>query len=357
MTVFRTFRTLKSSSFLIVIAIIILGLGFSMAYYVRSAVEDLKFDAKIINETGIIRGSIQRVTKVVVSDPADFPLDMICEVDDVFSHFISYKRENAHSGVGLVVFEGLVQLQEEWFILKSMLRDYQTTSSEVLRLAIVEKSEFCWEIADSVVLKAQEASEGKMGSFNLFYRILGLNAIAAVIIILYVVFIVRKKLEFESLHDSLTDLQNRRAFDLAMRSEMARCARYSSIFTLVLFDVDRFKLINDNFGHAIGDNSLVQLAFIVKKSIRESDTLYRIGGDEFAIICPETIANDAFQLAENVRKKVEQYSFQSDSAKTISLGIAEYMDGLSKEQIYQFADKSLYEAKNSGRNSTRIYQI
>ncbi len=350
-------RTFRSSSFLIVIAIIILGLGFSMAYYVRNAVDSLEFDAMIINETGIIRGSIQRATKMALSEPIVFPAELIHDVDDMFSQFISSKLENTHDGVSIVVFDGLVALQEEWLALRSMFNTYRFSSSAELRADIINKSELCWEMADSVVLKAQIASEGKMSSFNLFYRILGLNAIAAIIIILYVIFIVRKKLEFESLHDSLTDLQNRRSFDLAIHSEMARSVRYSSIFTLVLFDMDEFKLINDNFGHGVGDKALVALACVVRNSIRESDTLYRIGGDEFAIICPETSADHAFQLAENVREKVEHHTFQSGMVQTISLGIAEYKIGFSKEHFLQFADKALYEAKNNGRNSTRIYHI
>ncbi len=349
------YKKYRSSSFLLILAIILLGLGAVMAYYVNAAVEDIKYDAEIINETGSIRGSIQRATKLVISDSTINPQDIILAIDNMFLHFMTNDFLLVHKGVGLPLYEQLVQLKCEWIELKILFADYQISSQEIQKNQIIIKSEFCWQLADSAVLSAQHASEGKIGSFDLFYQILALNAITAISVILFAVFNVRKKLEFESIHDSLTGIHNRRLFESIIHSEIARSSRYSSKLSLILVDVDKFKQINDNFGHDYGDDVLTDLAGIIHNSVRESDIVFRLGGDEFAVICPETTADHALQVAESIRKKVEQHRFKTETTVTISMGISEFSTGLTKEKMYQFADKALYSAKNSGRNTIKLY--
>lgn len=345
----------KSSSFLIVLALIILGLGVLMALYVNNTARSLRFDAKIINETGIVRGAIQRVTKLVLSDSSRLSAEIFVEINGLFNHFISEDDRNKHDGVDENVFDGILNLREEWYCLEIILIEYQLNPSEQTEKEIIEKSEHCWEAADSVVLSAQLATEDKVGSFKLFYRILAINAITAILVILHVILFVRRKLEFESLHDSLTGLFNRRSFDNSIQSEVARCLRYSSMLSLILLDVDKFKIVNDEHGHGAGDRVLIDLAGVVENSVRESDLVFRVGGDEFAVICPGTTGDQAFMLAEKVRKKIKQYPFATGCTETISLGAAEYRKGVTKEQLYQHADKALYCAKNAGRNCTEIW--
>ncbi|MCD4706936.1 MAG: GGDEF domain-containing protein [Candidatus Sabulitectum sp.] len=345
----------RPSSFLIVLALIILGLGVLMALYVNNTARSLRFDAKIINETGIVRGAIQRVTKLVLSNSYQRSDEIFIEINCLFDHFISEDDSNLHDGVDETVFNGILNLRGEWHTLESLLIEFEVNPSEQTERDIVEESEHCWEAADSVVLSAQFATEDKVGEFKLFYRILAINAITAILVILHVIIFVRRKLEFESLHDPLTDLFNRRSFDNAIQSEVARCLRYSSTLSLILLDADNFKIVNDEHGHGAGDKVLIDLAGVIRNSVRESDLVFRVGGDEFAIICPETTADDAFRLAEKVREIIEQYPFATGGTETISLGVAGYQAGDTKEQLYQHADQALYRAKNSGRNRAEVY--
>lgn len=154
--------------------------------------------------------------------------------------------------------------------------------------------------------------------------------------------------------DGLTDLHNKRAFNEALEKELSRYKRYARSFSLVLFDIDHFKRINDTFGHLAGDAVLRQLGALVKSRVRHTDTAARTGGEEFAIILPEVPAPGAAQMADKLRRAVEAATFRFEGTVievTISLGIAEWQ-GVNEtaEEIIKRADAKLYEAKRGGRN-------
>lgn len=344
------------SIYLIWLSVVILSLGMIMAYLVRTTVEDLKYDARIINEAGIIRGSIQRLTKLVLSDSTQSPNEIIIDINRLIERFLSMEKENGHSGSEENLFKSIHNLNEKWMNLERRLNEYRQAHSKQLKNVIIEESEDCWKAAVAVVHMAQLVTEAKVkGIERLFYLILFLNTISAILVILLIFSYVRKKLEYESSHDPLTRLYNRRSYENAIESELARSQRYYSPLSLIMFDIDRFKNINDKYGHNTGDKVLIDLARLVKTSIRETDSVFRVGGEEFAIISPETTAETAFKLAEKVRNRVENYPFEAHEKITISLGIAEFYKDITKEDLYNHADHALYLAKNGGRNRTEFF--
>tara|TARA_Y100000031_G_C8198223_1_gene374841 strand:- start:126 stop:890 length:765 start_codon:yes stop_codon:yes gene_type:complete len=247
-------------------------------------------------------------------------------------------------------------LKEKWLNLEHRLIEYQETHSEQIQKEIIEESENCWKAAVAVVHTAQLATEDKVrGITKLFYLILILNTISAILVILLIFSYVRKKLEYESSHDPLTCLYNRRSYENVIESEVARSKRYNLPMSLILFDIDYFKKINDKYGHKMGDKVLINLAKVIIESIRETDSVFRVGGEEFAIISPETKAEGAFKLAEKVRNRVENYSFETFNKMTISLGVAEFYQDITKDNLYKQADQALYLAKNRGRNRTEVF--
>ena len=157
--------------------------------------------------------------------------------------------------------------------------------------------------------------------------------------------------------DGLTQIFNKRYFMETLEREAGRAQRYRRDLSLILFDIDHFKKINDTNGHLAGDSVLKQLASAVKVKIRREDTLARFGGEEFAILLPEVDRDKAVFTAEKIRKLVERTSFHFEDTKipvTISLGVEMLTadDGDSAELI-KHADERLYEAKNQGRNQVR----
>lgn len=150
--------------------------------------------------------------------------------------------------------------------------------------------------------------------------------------------------------DTLTGIYNRGKIEESLRQEMARAARYGSPLTILLFDLDFFKKVNDTFGHSIGDQVLKEVAATVGKQIRETDSLGRWGGEEFMVLCPGIVAQDAVAIAEKLRQRVEELPI----GVTISCGIAGCQTGESMDGLINRADKALYAAKHSGRNLVRL---
>jgi diguanylate cyclase (GGDEF)-like protein/putative nucleotidyltransferase with HDIG domain len=156
----------------------------------------------------------------------------------------------------------------------------------------------------------------------------------------------------EQVHtDELTGLFSHGYFHQRIDEEISRCSRLGNIFSVVFLDVDLFKSYNDAFGHLAGDDILRQIALTIRGSIREIDIPFRYGGDEFAMILPESSLDDAFTVAERIRKRIESEMDLKGMALTCSMGIAAWpTNGVTREGILQAADKALYWSKQAGRN-------
>jgi diguanylate cyclase (GGDEF)-like protein/putative nucleotidyltransferase with HDIG domain len=156
--------------------------------------------------------------------------------------------------------------------------------------------------------------------------------------------------------DSLTSLLNRRGFEELYETELERARRSDRPLSVIVGDLDSFKAVNDRFGHAAGDRALERLSEILQTVKRRIDTAARIGGEEFAVIAPDTDHHAAYILAERIRREVRD-SFQSEPfALTISLGIATFpRHGATAESLIGGADEALYAAKKLGRDRTVVY--
>jgi two-component system cell cycle response regulator len=154
--------------------------------------------------------------------------------------------------------------------------------------------------------------------------------------------------------DGLTQIFNKRYFLEALDREMGRAHRYRRHLSLIMFDIDHFKNINDTYGHLAGDYVLKQLAFVLKGRIRREDVLARYGGEEFSIVLPEIDRHNAVQFADKVRRMVEQATFVFEGtiiAVTISLGVATLDPSVGDPVAFiKVADEHLYRAKSAGRN-------
>ena len=162
----------------------------------------------------------------------------------------------------------------------------------------------------------------------------------------------RRKHQF-AMTDGLTGIANRHAYNEQITKEIERYKRNNSPFTLLLFDIDKFKSINDNYGHEMGDTVIIDVANILKNNIREIDFVYRYGGEEFVILLPDTNVNAAELVANKLRMLVEHNEFNFNNERvivTVSAGFAEIKVNETKKEIFEHADAALYEAKNSGRN-------
>lgn len=213
-------------------------------------------------------------------------------------------------------------------------------------------AELSFDIPDSVLDEIQQNIQNIIRTFDVPEE----NKLEVINQINYIY----TRTKYLSITDELTGLANRRCFDTTLEKEFLRAKRYKNKLTLVMFDIDFFKQVNDTYGHQCGDYILKQVANAALQTFRKTDTVFRFGGEEFAVILTETDINQSLIPLERFRKTVETLNsfYQNQPIHvTVSIGAYQFDDGLdSKEEFIEKTDAALYEAKNSGRNKTIIYK-
>lgn len=163
----------------------------------------------------------------------------------------------------------------------------------------------------------------------------------------------RKRLDNIAGTDDLTGAFNRRYLDEKTRVEIAEARRYGQKIGMLMLDIDHFKNINDQFGHAAGDLVLKELVMRVKGQLRESDSLVRWGGEEFLMLLPHCTLDDALGLAEKLRKSIADNAFPEAGSVQISIGVSEYRSPETFNEWLNRTDRAMYRAKSEGRNTFR----
>lgn len=202
---------------------------------------------------------------------------------------------------------------------------------------------FC--ILDSVERKCSEADRETVDEF------------AGVIETLLRQVVLQRDLAFEVDHDSLTGSLSRSAFFRLLRKELDRHRRYQIPFSIIYMDIDRFKRINDSYGHAVGDGVLRQIGRLIDDELRELDFVGRIGGEEFAVCLPSTGWEGARDKAEQLRRTVMSSRFAADDESvslTVSIGVGQIRREESLDSLLRRSDAALYAAKNAGRNLVEL---
>jgi diguanylate cyclase (GGDEF)-like protein len=168
---------------------------------------------------------------------------------------------------------------------------------------------------------------------------------------------IQNALNFEQIRqlayrDGLTGIFNRRFFEMRVLEELERARRYDLVLSVLMIDLDEFKMVNDEFGHLLGDEVLRQVSSILLSNLRKADVVCRFGGDEFAVLLPETTGENALRVADKIRRAVSAWEFPGVPKQvTISIGAACLpRHGETRDELIKAADDALYRAKQSGRN-------
>jgi len=164
----------------------------------------------------------------------------------------------------------------------------------------------------------------------------------------------QQDLEDRAYRDGLTQIYNRRYFEEEFEREIARHKREKTPLSIFMLDIDKFKNINDNYGHQSGDEILKELVNLITNNIRAVDIFARWGGEEFICILPNTILQDAILVAQHLREMIEEYTFIDNIKATCSFGVAEFNEKDDKDSVVKRVDNALYRAKDYGRNRVEI---
>lgn len=156
--------------------------------------------------------------------------------------------------------------------------------------------------------------------------------------------------------DKLTAIPNRRFFQEELERHIERHSRKGTVFSLLMVDIDHFKMVNDTHGHLVGDNVLIQLAELLTQEVRPVDRVARLGGEEFVIILPGMDAEEALELAVKLNRAVEFADWERVDRLTVSIGASTFSEGDTEVTILHDADQALYQAKARGRNCSKHVQ-
>jgi len=151
-------------------------------------------------------------------------------------------------------------------------------------------------------------------------------------------------------NDALTNVFNRVKFNEVLNTMIYKANKHDLRFSIILLDIDHFKMINDNYGHNIGDKVLIELSRLVNMSLRDTDIFARWGGEEFVVVSESTTRNEMDFLAHRLLEMINEYSFKDVGKITCSFGVTEFKIGDTQSLLFDRVDKALYEAKHNGRN-------
>jgi diguanylate cyclase (GGDEF)-like protein len=167
-----------------------------------------------------------------------------------------------------------------------------------------------------------------------------------------------RRLEELATTDGLTGCYNKRHFTEQLKSKLGAAERFGRKLSLIIADIDHFKIVNDTYGHATGDVVIKELGAILVRLKRETDIVARFGGEEFCLLCEETDATGGIHLAERVRQELERTTFETELGQlkvTCSLGVATYPEqAKNREGLFEASDRALYKAKHEGRNRVAV---
>lgn len=345
------------SFYLILMTAMTLIIGVAAVFLIHKAEGYLQDDARIINQAGLVRGSIQRITKTAMINPEVITPEHFESIEQRLNYFLQVEDQYLYREGEPLHFYGVGELKLKWRLLKESLEDYIKVPTAEKQQLIFEQSEACWNSSVEMVAIVQKRSEHKVNNIRLVLYLMFFLVVSIVVMVIALLFFyVSRKLELEAVSDHLTGANNRRMYDSVMEEELGRCNRYGTDLSLVLIDLDHFKQINDHHGHKVGDQVLIEFTRLMKSSRRQTDRFFRLGGEEFAIICLGADIASATGLAQKACDQLACQQFRFDGQVTASFGVAQYVAGDSDDALYHQADLALYEAKRKGRNRVEVYR-
>jgi len=338
------------------------------------------FDPKVLSFTYIARGIHQQlnvlrdehnITRIYYKLATDNPRNKLNSASADEQNLLQYFRKNP----GVKEYSSIVQENNHNYIFYAMpiqpnkdscMKCHSTPDKAPAELIqqYGDKAGFGEKVGNiRAMISLKMPFDEELAEANrIFYLIMGMLTLFLLSLFGIVLFFMRrldhkqqiieeknKNLSILAERDGLTNVYNRRSFDTDLANRIDNPA-----LTLIIFDIDYFKKINDTYGHQAGDEILISLTSLIRTNLREEDHLYRIGGEEFAILTYKDNSADAEQLAARIIEKVSLYDFKVSQQIHISAGIAQQSGNNSSLDLFKRADDALYRAKEEGRNCYRI---
>ena len=255
----------------------------------------------------------------------------------------------------MIIFVSKLEiLKKEWNVLKELITTYHLTKQTTDKSSLIAQSEYIWSLSEDALSTVSILSSQKMSMLKNTFFIFLLDFFLIVFIIYIINKKIRNNLEILSTTDALTKVKNRNMYNEALCFELELNKRAKNNTAFLFLDIDSFKDINDTYGHASGDLVLKELVLILGVTIRKTDMLFRIGGEEFVIFLKEIKKEKLEKLANKIRLQVQNFDSKISHKFTISIGATMFNPDDTKDTIFKRVDKALYQSKNTGKNKVTI---
>ncbi|MBF0282912.1 MAG: GGDEF domain-containing protein [Magnetococcales bacterium] len=368
------------STFLMSAAALVLLIACINSLILYYALEQVRGDAHRVNLSGQVRGLLQRVVKLERSHAPDDALltevsvrihalvgkqgwedDDLPPTTDLERQALLRQMDRDRNALAVKPMEGegletLMPLEDGWHALRRTILAYRVAKTPELERRMMEESERCWNWANDMVLAVQREAESKQRYFTMALGLIVVDILALGMIIWLVKRFVRDRLERLAHHDPLTGAYNRFTFGVLTDLRLKEAQRHNTPVSLLIFDLDHFKRVNDHHGHDAGDRVLVAVAEEARRTLRACDALFRMGGEEFAVLAGDVDLAGARVLAEKLRRRVAEMASPAPGVGrvTVSVGVAQLQPEEGWDFTYRRADAALYRAKNGGRNQVAL---
>lgn len=336
--------------------------------------KNMKYYSKYIGPVALIFGIIYMIFIIddyrTITNSSDFRFILIVRIGFLMVSSGTYFLTRKIQDYSKLIY--LITAYESWAVISFLLIIFKYESISFLSFFSVLAITFAIYIVPNRIILAQILSAFLNISFLILYsnKIVDLtnNTIykISIYILLFLIFgnieayltnfyrrkqfIDAKELEKLSITDTLTGIYNRARLDQELNLWVDYCIRYKNPLSLVIFDIDDFKEVNDKYGHLIGDGVLQEVTSIIKKAIRSTDIFARWGGDEFVILLPNTGLSQAIEMMERLRISIMEKKLDSIEKVTCSFGVVSLQENEDANSLLQRADKLLYKAKGEGKN-------
>lgn len=317
------------------------------AYLLYSYTESTKNSSLKMLSLGISRSMMQRSSKLALIGMTNDTL--IQQIDTTMQSFFDHKSAVYFSSPR--VSNKVSAMKQEWGAIKEAMTRYRRNPSAENRAVLLASSERYSETADAAFFALHDNAEAKR--IRLFVILGGIifNCALIMIIIMYTKTAVRDQLEHFAYADPLTGAYNRRSLELFTTQAHETYLRAGIPYAITLIDIDRFKVLNDKYGHKTGDAVLQGIAHQIRNTTRKQDIFARIGGDEFIILQSHVTGIEAHKQAQRVLAAVDRKRYSGKKLRvTITIGTAEVKKKESVKKVIARADRALYRAKRGGRN-------
>lgn len=340
---FISSKTSHSIMKIVIFCIAILILSITITLFISI---NLQIFSTFINTSGQIRGGIQRTSKLYLASE-----EISQEIDHIDSLFTTLTRFQNTNRIHIKInnHAQYLELFEKWNNYKTHLENSSLSKNE-----IISQSEIIWKLSTAVVKSIETQTHSYIRILFYISMVTIIVILLLFITILIIKFIVQDKIEKQASFDNLTGLLNRNHLEYLYTKKIKESKNTLENSAVLLCDIDHFKKVNDTFGHSTGDLVLKGIADSIKNCSRDSDLVFRYGGEEFLLITSYKTITDLIHFAERIRENIESEKL-IDQVITISIGVALVTDALSMKEIIVHADTALYRAKETGRNKVVFF--